>query len=144
MKKLIIILSILTLLYTPLFVHAQVVNQEEVKQELIQVLTQLISQLEQQIQQILLQQQTIIQNTTPEISTYCLPAWSCSDWSNCDNGFKTRSCTDLEQCGKTDYEPSLYQDCYVPTPTPIPTPTPTDIPMCARVVPSTCRYITNY
>jgi len=42
----------------------------------------------------------------------CTPDWSCSDWSNCIDGMKTRTCTDLNDCGTEDGKPSERDSCH--------------------------------
>jgi len=42
---------------------------------------------------------------------YCVPNWSCSDWSACSTGTQTRSCTDSKNCSTIEGMPSLTQSC---------------------------------
>jgi hypothetical protein len=41
----------------------------------------------------------------------CVEDWSCTDWSSCSGGTKTRTCTDLNNCGTTDNKPSESSVC---------------------------------
>ena len=41
----------------------------------------------------------------------CVETWLCSNWSPCDGGLQTRSCTDLNKCGTNIYEPLTSQPC---------------------------------
>ncbi len=41
----------------------------------------------------------------------CVPLWSCSAWSACQNRQQTRTCTDARSCGSTTNRPALTQDC---------------------------------
>jgi type II secretory pathway pseudopilin PulG len=136
MKKIILSIALMVFLCTPIFASAQTVSQDAVKQQLIAVIKQLIIQLEQQIQQILAQQNQII--TITPTPTICYTSWQCGDWNGCINNQQTRNCWDTNNCNTTNNEPVLSQYCSIPTPT------PEVVPMCARTVPSTCRFITNW
>lgn len=50
-------------------------------------------------------------------SDYCAENWQCSEWSKCENGIQTRTCTDLSQCGTTENKPSEEQQCEITTST---------------------------
>jgi len=41
----------------------------------------------------------------------CTPEWECSDWSSCDEGIKTRNCTDQNECGTEEGKPETEQEC---------------------------------
>jgi len=47
----------------------------------------------------------------------CTESWSCSDWStiSCINGKKSRTCTDINDCGTTVSKPAESQLCEVET-----------------------------
>lgn len=49
----------------------------------------------------------------------CVPNWSCTSWSACLNGEKTRSCQDLNNCGTNLNKPSTKVKCTMPSPPPI-------------------------
>jgi peptidoglycan hydrolase-like protein with peptidoglycan-binding domain len=49
----------------------------------------------------------------------CTPNWSCTGFGACANGQQTRTCTDTNNCGTTQNEPSATQVCTVPSPVPI-------------------------
>ncbi|MBR9702304.1 hypothetical protein GOV13_05285 [Candidatus Pacearchaeota archaeon] len=44
-------------------------------------------------------------------SRKCSPDWKCSDWSECTNGMKTKSCTDLNFCGDSSSKPIEATEC---------------------------------
>jgi len=46
-------------------------------------------------------------------SYICYEEWQCGDWSSCINEKQTRTCTDLAQCGTTDYKPITSRVCSV-------------------------------
>jgi hypothetical protein len=46
-----------------------------------------------------------------ESSYLCSEDWQCSEWSDCENGIQTRTCTDLSQCGTEINKPSTEQQC---------------------------------
>jgi len=41
----------------------------------------------------------------------CHERWLCSDWSACENGIQTRTCTDQNECGTNNNEPFTSQPC---------------------------------
>jgi len=41
----------------------------------------------------------------------CQERWICSDWSTCQNGIKTRTCNDENNCGTRNNEPFTSQPC---------------------------------
>lgn len=41
----------------------------------------------------------------------CQEQWSCSQWSSCSDGYKTRSCTASNECGTYLYRPPENQSC---------------------------------
>ncbi len=47
-------------------------------------------------------------------TTDCFEAWSCTDWSDCIEGQKTRECTDLNNCGTQEEMPAITQSCQPP------------------------------
>ena len=44
---------------------------------------------------------------------YCIENWSCMDWSACEGGVQTRTCTDLNNCGTEESKPPESQLCTV-------------------------------
>jgi hypothetical protein len=53
-------------------------------------------------------------SATPQPSSEmpaCEEKWSCTEWSRCENGAQTRTCTDLNSCGTDIYEPLKSQPC---------------------------------
>lgn len=45
----------------------------------------------------------------------CSENWSCTDWSTCNNGTKTRTCMDANSCGTTSSQPIESETCEVVT-----------------------------
>jgi hypothetical protein len=43
----------------------------------------------------------------------CTENWSCNDWSSCEAGKQTRTCTDLNNCGTMVNKPAEEQSCEV-------------------------------
>gem|GEM_PF-3439706 len=43
----------------------------------------------------------------------CIESWNCSGWSGCINGWKTRTCIDLNECGTVLNKPDEAQKCCV-------------------------------
>ncbi len=41
----------------------------------------------------------------------CTEEWTCSDWSACINGIRTRTCTDANNCGTTNNKPNEEESC---------------------------------
>jgi len=48
-----------------------------------------------------------------QINLRCVENWQCTDWSDCENGIQTRTCTDLNDCGTTADKPATEQTCSV-------------------------------
>lgn len=85
-------------------------NQEKSAQQTNTQLFQLQSVVQQQANTIQQQQNTlnqIAQNT-------CTPNWTCGEWTTCSNSSQTRTCSDTNNCGKSDGKPSENQSCYSP------------------------------
>lgn len=59
------------------------------------------------------EQNVSLTNSTLTNSTACVENWSCVDWSVCENGSQTRTCTDANSCGTSVNEPALSQTCTV-------------------------------
>jgi hypothetical protein len=49
-------------------------------------------------------------------STDCIESWTCSGWSACQNGMKSRSCSDLNNCGTQENIPYIIDQCVENTP----------------------------
>ncbi|MBD3247281.1 hypothetical protein GF378_01530 [Candidatus Pacearchaeota archaeon] len=43
----------------------------------------------------------------------CTPDWTCTNWSECSNGMKYRTCTDSNMCGSTQEKPEEEETCTV-------------------------------
>lgn len=57
--------------------------------------------------------------TTPEpVPSSCSPRWSCSGWTGCVNGVRTRVCQDVNACGGQVGMPTTTYDCSVGGPLP--------------------------
>jgi len=41
----------------------------------------------------------------------CIEQWGCGSWSDCENGEKTRTCTDFVGCGTISNKPSISKSC---------------------------------
>ncbi len=41
----------------------------------------------------------------------CVPSWNCSSWGSCVGGTKTRTCTDLNDCGDSSSKPAESESC---------------------------------
>jgi hypothetical protein len=54
----------------------------------------------------------------------CAEDWTCSGWTDCIGGERTRDCSDLNRCGTTVQRPELGEACTVVLPAPTPTPAP--------------------
>lgn len=51
------------------------------------------------------------------VSLYCKPNWSCTVWGECKpEGFQTRKCTDLSNCGDNSNKPNETQSCIYTAP----------------------------
>ena len=46
---------------------------------------------------------------------FCSENWQCSEWSSCEDGTQTRTCTDLNDCGTTSNKPAIEQECETTT-----------------------------
>ncbi len=44
-------------------------------------------------------------------TTSCVENWQCTSWSSCRNDKRTRSCTDLNNCGTEYFKPVEEKDC---------------------------------
>jgi len=44
----------------------------------------------------------------------CMPSWSCTDWSECQESMQYRTCTDLNNCGTEQGKPDEQQACEMP------------------------------
>jgi len=49
----------------------------------------------------------------------CDTNWTCTEWSSCINGYQTRVCTDLEDCGLDDDKPIEGRKCTLPATQPV-------------------------
>ncbi|MHA1873112.1 MAG: hypothetical protein ACTSVB_03265 [Candidatus Heimdallarchaeaceae archaeon] len=54
-------------------------------------------------------------NNNKSDSERCQENWSCGPWSECINGTRTRTCTDLNHCNTTLHKPSEKETCSVTT-----------------------------
>ena len=45
----------------------------------------------------------------------CVEKWECTEWSECEGGFRSRSCTDINQCGTFYNKPEEGSACQAPT-----------------------------
>lgn len=57
-------------------------------------------------------------DNSAECTTQCNENWLCSEWSDCVNSQRTRTCTDQNSCGTYYTRPSLVETC-IPGCTPI-------------------------
>jgi hypothetical protein len=55
--------------------------------------------------------QTNNQTATQTTQQGCQERWVCSDWSACQNGIQTRTCSDENNCGTNNKEPFTSQPC---------------------------------
>ncbi len=46
-----------------------------------------------------------------EQSQTCVENWICGDWTSCQNGIQTRTCTDSNNCGTQNNKPPVSQTC---------------------------------
>jgi hypothetical protein len=44
----------------------------------------------------------------------CVSDWNCSEWSNCTNSTKTRTCMDINRCGSMAEMPNTKENCEMP------------------------------
>lgn len=57
-------------------------------------------------------EESSLSNTDSEIrGAICGEDWNCTDWSDCVGGNKTRTCSDLNNCGTEENKLSEQQDC---------------------------------
>ena len=47
------------------------------------------------------------------IAYSCTESWSCTEWSPCSSGIRTRTCTDANSCGTTTSKPTESETCTV-------------------------------
>lgn len=52
-----------------------------------------------------------INEDTPEEDETCSPNWSCTEWSECVDSKKTRSCVDINNCGVNEGKPQETTSC---------------------------------
>ena len=57
------------------------------------------------------------------VTSACDEMWSCTNWSSCVSGIKTRTCSDYNFCGTNNTRPALSQNCTVSNQTVITPPT---------------------
>src|SRR3989344_2754559 len=50
-------------------------------------------------------------NSNNQTSNACTESWSCTEWSDCVNNTKTKTCTDLNNCNTTNNKPIQFQEC---------------------------------
>ncbi len=55
----------------------------------------------------------VLDESDDNSSNECVEDWSCSDWSECVDGSQSRTCTELNKCGTSEYKPSESQTCEV-------------------------------
>lgn len=67
--------------------------------------------------------------------TLCVQNWSCTEWSNCTNFLKTRSCNDTARCNNLTGKPNLTEGC---VPGPVVTPSCTPQWSCTEWYPEKC------
>ena len=46
-----------------------------------------------------------------EAEDICRERWVCTEWSECEDGFQTRECSEVNECGTDLYEPHEIQPC---------------------------------
>lgn len=65
----------------------------------------------------------------PNISSSgsCFESWTCSEWTSCSAGQRTRTCSDSNNCGTTANKPSIEETCATFPSIPITPPTQTSI-----------------
>lgn len=52
-------------------------------------------------------------NNETDIIISCTPDWSCSDWGDCEDGFKERICSDSNNCETDDGKPAEKEECTI-------------------------------
>jgi hypothetical protein len=50
----------------------------------------------------------------PLLPAKCVEGWSCTGWSDCASGTRTRVCTDSNACGTVESRPSESEACVLP------------------------------
>ncbi|QQG38910.1 MAG: hypothetical protein HYS32_00385 [Candidatus Woesearchaeota archaeon] len=50
-------------------------------------------------------------SSSSPVNLTCNAVWVCSDWGNCLNGFQTRSCSDVNNCGTNEGKPLTSKSC---------------------------------
>jgi hypothetical protein len=50
----------------------------------------------------------------PLLPIKCTEGWSCTGWSDCASGTRTRACTDANACGTVESRPSESEACVLP------------------------------
>lgn len=51
--------------------------------------------------------------TFPVVKLTCTEDWSCTEWSSCVGGYKTRTCTDSNNCGAIVNKPAESKSCVI-------------------------------
>lgn len=54
----------------------------------------------------------------PQDPATCVERWSCSDWTQCASGLRSRVCQDLNRCGTSVQQPVVSYDCSAGGPLP--------------------------
>jgi len=49
--------------------------------------------------------------TSSTTTAPCVPDWSCTTWTSCQNNRTSRSCSDRSRCGTSQGKPAEYADC---------------------------------
>jgi len=52
-----------------------------------------------------------VEERTIKEEDICRERWVCDTWSDCVDGFQTRSCTEVNECGTDTYKPHEVQPC---------------------------------
>jgi hypothetical protein len=50
----------------------------------------------------------------PLLPAKCVEGWSCTGWSDCASGTRTRACTDANACGTVENKPPESEACTIP------------------------------
>lgn len=58
-----------------------------------------------------IEKQSCTTPTPPPAPSSCIERWSCTDWTACVDGFRTRACEDAAKCGTEDKKPETRFDC---------------------------------
>jgi hypothetical protein len=48
---------------------------------------------------------------SPDGHGTCYEEWKCTEWTECSNGFRIRSCSDLSLCNTENFKPDLEEPC---------------------------------